>query len=143
MIPPYKYNTPESHIKFIRIKEMITNERSSQLFKKWIKVARSSYFVIWYLLHWELYNFWKFAFQVYQFVLAFVMSGMKPVRKIRFVLKMFLWTITSPNMKRITVLSTAAVSRTRPCMEMVRTFVRRCGESHTNTPCQTLTTPTV
>ena len=86
--------------------------------------------------------FFPFIFQVCQFVLTSVISGLMPARMMRFVWKMFLKTITSLFMVKTSALPTGTAQHTKQCTEMAKTSVRKCGQGPTNTQSRILTTRT-
>ena len=72
-----------------------------------------------------------------------VIIGMMPARLIRSVWRMFLKTITSLFIRKISVLQTNHVKLMKQCMAMEKTFVRRCGQVPIVTPRQMLIILTV
>ena len=59
----------------------------------------------------------------------FVTDGTRHVSMIKFVLRMFWWTIISQSMVRTSVLKINLVLHMKKCMAVEKLFVRKCGES--------------
>lgn len=93
-----------------------------------------------------LYFYISFKFCVSKVCLSAqssVIIGMMPAKLIRSVWRMFLKTITSLFIKKISVLQTSHAKLMKQCMAMEKTFVRRCGQVPIITPRQMLIILTV